>query len=169
MLKKVDRGDLRKPEKILYSGNRWRDSGDFTKIILDVPKHCFVAPDKKTIIPDQYDLIRANCLIEAIPGKPFYCVDEYYKRVYRLRVDDEGKLSNPEVAVEEGEFCVIKEESNRLYVCDGRIRVFSETGTFLKEIVVPERPSTIAFGGKEGKTLFITARNSIYAIELPEK
>ena len=169
MLKKVDRGDLRKPEKILYSGNRWRDSGDFTKIILDVPKHCFVAPDKKTIIPDQYDLIRANCLIEAIPGKPFYCVDEYYKRVYRLRVDDEGKLSNPEVAVEEGEFCVIKEESNRLYVCDGQIRIFSETGTLLKEIVVPERPSTIAFGGKEGKTLFITARNSIYAIELPEK
>jgi len=166
MLKKVDRWEQKELVKILYSGNRWRDAGDFTKIILDIPKQCYVAPDGKTIIPDQYDLIRANCLGAANPCKPFYCVDEYYKRVYRLKVDEAGKLSNPEVVVEEGDFCVIQDEKNRLYVCDGQIRIFSEEGLFLKEIEVPERPSTIALGGREGKTLFITARSSVYAIEL---
>jgi len=31
---------------------------------------------------------------------------------------------------------------------------------------VPERPSTIAFGGENGNTLYITARESVYAVKL---
>ena len=31
-------------------------------------------------------------------------------------------------------------------------------------IPLPERPTNVCFGGKERKTLFITARTSLYAV-----
>lgn len=166
VLDQVERSQMKKPAKILYSGNRWRDSKDFREVVQHVPKNCFVAPDGKTIIPNQYDLIRANSLAYAYPGEPFYCVDEYYKRVFQLEVDVEGKLSYPTVAIEEGEVGIERDSDGRFYVCDGQVRIFDEKGNFLREIEVPERPSTIAIGGKNNKTLFITARTSVYAIEL---
>lgn len=140
--------------------------GDFQKIVLDVPEYCYIAPDGKTIIPEQYDLIRANCLGAAYPGKNFYCVDEYYKRTYRLQVNKKGSLYQPEVVVEEGDFCAMKDKNELLYVLDGQIRIYNEEGSMIRQIEVPERPSTIAFGGKDGNILFITARSSVYAIEL---
>jgi hypothetical protein len=98
--------------------------------------------------------------------KTFYCVDEYYKRTYRLQVNKEGSLYQPEVVVEEGDFCAMKDKNELLYVLDSQIRIYNEEGSMIRQIDVPERPSTIAFGGKDGNILFITARSSVYAIEL---
>jgi hypothetical protein len=33
-------------------------------------------------------------------------------------------------------------------------------------IRIPERPSTLAFGGKDKKTLFITGRTALYSVEV---
>jgi sugar lactone lactonase YvrE len=33
-------------------------------------------------------------------------------------------------------------------------------------IEVPERPTTIQFGGKDNKTLFITTRKSLYSVRI---
>ena len=46
------------------------------------------------------------------------------------------------------------------------IQVFDETGRLLGKILCPESPSNCAFGGKDGTVLFITARTSVYRIEL---
>ena len=39
----------------------------------------------------------------------------------------------------------------------------------IEEIKVPESPSNVTFGGKDNKTLFITARSSLYAVEMSVK
>jgi len=58
-----------------------------------------------------------------------------------------------------------------LIVCEGgKIkRVINDmvrpNGKFLRRIAVPEIPANVCFG-KEGETLFITARTSLYAIKL---
>jgi len=44
--------------------------------------------------------------------------------------------------------------------------VLSPEGTPLGMIRFPERPSNCALGGTEGKTLFVTAQKSVYAIEV---
>lgn len=44
------------------------------------------------------------------------------------------------------------------------IRVYAPTGTLFGTIPVPEVPANLAFGGADGKTLFITARTSLYSI-----
>jgi sugar lactone lactonase YvrE len=127
---------------------------------------CFVAPDGVTIIPVAYDLIRANSLLEAYPGKPFYAADEYGKRTVLFDVNAEGYLTNPKVFAERGEYNVAVDVNGNVYVPDGQIYVYDKTGKQIDMIKVPERPATIAFGGEDGKTLFITARTSLYSIKI---
>jgi gluconolactonase len=46
----------------------------------------------------------------------------------------------------------------------GGVSVYTPSGELLGSIPVPEVTTNVAFGGKDGKTLFITAQKSVYAI-----
>lgn len=46
------------------------------------------------------------------------------------------------------------------------IMIFSPNGEHLGTIHTPETPANIGWGGKDNKTLFITARTSLYSIDL---
>ncbi|MBD3627437.1 SMP-30/gluconolactonase/LRE family protein [Cyclobacterium sp.] len=48
----------------------------------------------------------------------------------------------------------------------GGVWVFSADGKHLGTIAFPETPANIAFGGPDMKTLFVTARTGLYAVEL---
>lgn len=48
----------------------------------------------------------------------------------------------------------------------GGVWVFSPDGKLLGKIAVPEGTTNVAFGGKDNKTLFITANTSVYRIQL---
>jgi gluconolactonase len=49
---------------------------------------------------------------------------------------------------------------------DSGVTVWSPQGTLLGTIPVPEQPANVCFGGESFSTLFITARTSLYAIDL---
>jgi len=49
--------------------------------------------------------------------------------------------------------------------CKLGVQVFSPEGTLLETVDVPEGPANCGFGGPDGKTLYITARTSVYTIE----
>jgi len=166
VLPKVKMGSVRNIAKALYPSNRWRDFHDFNEVVCSVPQWCFVAPDGKTIIPDQYDIARSSSLIEAFPGKLFYTSDEYDKRMVRMTVAADGTLSKPEYFIEWGEFGSTLDKNGNLYVADGQILVFNPQGAMINRIEVPQRPSTIVFGGQEHNTLFITARSGFYSVRI---
>jgi sugar lactone lactonase YvrE len=130
------------------------------------PEYCFVAPDGKTIIPDQYDLARGSSLLEAYPGKPFYASDEYDKRMVRMDVAPDGTLSNLSYFVEWGEFGSTVDDAGNLYVADGQIYIFDQEGQQKRIIDVPERPSSIQLGGKDRNTLFITSRSKLFSVKI---
>jgi len=46
------------------------------------------------------------------------------------------------------------------------IQVFNSDGRLIGKILCPESPSNCAFGGEDGSILYITARTSVYSIEL---
>ena len=43
---------------------------------------------------------------------------------------------------------------------------YDPDGKFLEQIDIPEGPANLCFGGEDGKTLFITARTSLYSIRV---
>jgi gluconolactonase len=44
------------------------------------------------------------------------------------------------------------------------VHIFAPDGSLIGKILTPEGPANLAFGGPDGKTLFITARKSLYSI-----
>lgn len=167
LLKKEKMGSIHPVWKALYPSNRWRDSHDFNVISVARDEECFVAPDGKTIIPICYDLARSCALAGAYPGKPLYTCDEYDKRTVRMDVDAMGYLSNLVYFAEKGEFSAVPDAQGNVYVADGDIYIFNSAGKQTGFIHMPERPSTIVFGGKDHKTLFVTGRNALYSVRNP--
>ncbi|RDC54909.1 gluconolaconase [Pedobacter chinensis] len=165
LLKRMAMGSIQKVHKVLYPANRWRDFHDFNRVVLNKPTEMFVAPDGVTVIPVVYDLARSNSLVEGFPGKTLYATDEYDKRTVQLQVNDQGYLSDLKYFVEKGEFNSCLDQDGNLYVADGQIYVFDQSGKQINQINVPERPVNIMFGGQDGKTLFITSRSSLFSIK----
>lgn len=162
----VKMGSVDNVHKALYPSNRWRDSHDFNDIILQRATECFVAPDGKTIFPICYDFARSNALIEAFPGKIVYATNEYDKRVVSLKVDSKGYISQPVYFAEKGEFSTAVDASGNVYIADGNIYVFNSKGKQISYIDIPERPISIAFGGKGNNLLFITTAEKLFNIDM---
>ncbi len=166
ILPRVPMKSIKNVHKALYPSNRWRDFHDFNEVSVYVPEMCFVAPDGVTIVPHYFDLSRSSSLLEAWPGKPFYTSDEYDRRMVKMDVASDGTLSNLQYFVEQGEFGSAVDKDGNLYVTDGEIYVFNKDGKYKDIIRVPERPSTLQFGGKDGNTLFITGRSNFYGVRI---
>lgn len=157
---------IEKVEKALLPTNRWRDSNDYLDISIRRPEKYYLAPDGVTVIPDCYDLIRANSLLEAFPGAVFYAVDEYNKRTVRFDVMTKGYLANPDIFVEKGEFNLAVDNDGNVYIPDGQIYIYNNNGEPIGKINVPERPVCLVLGGKELNELYITAHSSLYKIDI---
>jgi gluconolactonase len=61
---------------------------------------------------------------------------------------------------------MILDERGNLYITTDAVHVFNPGGKHLGSIKTAERPANVAFGGDDGRTLFITARTSLYAIRM---
>ena len=159
----VEMGKI-EPDRVIYPGNRWRDDSDYKEVLGYKPEKAWIAMDKKTIIPNHYDLIRSNNLSISSCGEKMYSIDEMYKRVFECTVDKNGYLKNPEVIIEEGDYCVRKNKNNIL-VGDDDVKIYRD-GKFIKSIHVESRTSTFDIGGENKDVLFITARDGIYVAKI---
>lgn len=85
---------------------------------------------------------------------------------YEVRAD--GTLSSEpvwRVATRCDGMCV--DVKGNVYTTEGKgVTVLSPDGTVRGTIEVPEAPANVCFGGADFKTLFITARTSLYSIEM---
>lgn len=160
-LHKINIGDI-EPERVLYPGNRWRDSTDFKEVVQYNPKKAFLGLDGATIVPCHYDLIRANNLSRSKPGRKLYSIDEMYKRVWQCDITKQGLLTNPVPIIEEGDFKVRKFD-HKIYVGDDNIKVY-DSGKLVYTIKLNERPTTFDFGGEKRKFLFVTGRHCVYVV-----
>ncbi len=48
----------------------------------------------------------------------------------------------------------------------GKVYIYDADGKKLEDIDVPEGPANVCFGGDDFKTLFITARTSLYSVRM---
>ena len=122
------------------------------------------APRGPRVRPDVVDLLRAYQLGPAVPGQPLYLSDEFWQRTWEFKVAADGTLSDPKLFAEEGEAGVAVDKAGNVYIAAGNVFVYDAKGKKIDTIEVPERPASLVFGGKDGKTLFITARTSLYKV-----
>lgn len=127
--------------------------------------------EKVTLLVKDFD--KPNGICFSPDEKKLYVADSGKPKHIRVfEVKDDGTVANGKV------FCAIDSGVPDGIRCDreGRVwssagdgvHIFAVDGSLLGKILTPETPANLAFGikeGAEGKTLYITARTSLYAIE----
>src|SRR6185312_3802814 len=115
---------------------------------------------------------RPNGITLSPDGKILYVTNSDEKNVRAYDLAKDGEASNERVLISDipgvpgGIRC---DENGNLYVAAARIFIYSPDGRALGSIEVSERPSNLAFGDPDGKTLYVTARTSVYRVRLDVK
>jgi len=158
--------------------DEWLNDTDFKQHVTSREPFQYVSPDGSTFLPadetftqgklyygtKMADLLRAFGLSKAQAGQPFYISDETAQKTYSAQVDSDGRLSELKLFAELGGESVATDSIGNVYVAAGQIFVYDSKGSLIDTIAVPERPINLVFGGKDGRTLFILARTSLYSV-----
>jgi gluconolactonase len=82
-------------------------------------------------------------------------------------VGEDGKLGKKLFHIEAGSDGMAVDVNGNLYTTHrGKIHIYDANGNELEQIDVPESPANVCFGGDDFKTLFITARTSLYSVRM---
>jgi len=65
-----------------------------------------------------------------------------------------------------GKFSSSLDCHGNIYIADGQVYVYNKSGQNIRTIEVPERPTNILFGGKDGNTLFFATRSTLYGLRV---
>ncbi len=131
-------------------------------------------PRSKAVTAVVRDFDKPNGLCFSPDEKRLYVADSGKPKHIRVfDVQKDGTLANGRV------FCAIDKGAPDGIRCDSKGRVWSSAGdgvhiyapdgSLIGKILTPETPANLCFGGRNGKTLFITARTSLYAIDVLAK
>jgi gluconolactonase len=127
----------------------------------------FLAADRQKLVRVADDLKQPNGITGTPDGKTLFVADIRAGKTYRYDIQPDGSLANKKLVCEKGSDGMTIDSEGHLYLTGKGVMVFDQSGKQIEQIDVPEGwTANVSFGGKERKTLFITASKSLYAIEL---
>jgi sugar lactone lactonase YvrE len=156
----------------------WRLARDpATGVPIQRPFH-YVSPDGTTFISAgkdfvagtmswgirSSDLLRSFALAAATPGRPFYVTSEAEVMTWVGTLGPDGNFTDFKPFVHQGGEGVAVDAGGNVYLAAGQVYVYNAAGRLIDTIETPERPIQLAFGGPDGRTLFIAARGSLYSV-----
>lgn len=119
------------------------------------------------------DLVRPNGLILSLDNRILYVVDNGAKTIWAYNVQADGTLAGGRKFADMdldapggGDGMTIDERGNIYCAGQGHIWIWGPEGKLLAKIATPEGPANCTFGGPDGRTLYITARQGFYCVEL---
>lgn len=130
----------------------------------------YLSPDGKKLTRVADDLQQPNGIVGTPDGKTLYVADIGAGKTYRYTVQPDGALSHKHLFCSLGSDGMTLDEQGNLYLTGQGVTVFDKTGKQIEKIAVPENwTGNICFGGKERRTLFITASKSLYGLSMRVK
>ena len=127
-------------------------------------------------LPPKGDLIRVisdykqpNGIVGTPDGKQLYVADQGSRTIWRYNINADGTLSSKTSFAPSGSDGMTIDSEGNIYLTGRSVLVFDKNGNKIADIAVPEVPANICFGGKDRKTLFITARTSVYTLRMNVK
>ncbi len=129
-----------------------------------------ISPDGEiTLLVD--DFVKPNGLCFSPDESLLYIADTDGNSVRAFDVQGDGTLANGRTLIKfeppaelRPDGMKVDTEGNLFVAGAGGVEVFGPDGEHLQTIEVPDRPSNLAFGDADGRTLYITARSSVYSI-----
>jgi sugar lactone lactonase YvrE len=115
------------------------------------------------------DMTRPNGIFISPDGKTLYVADTEEKKVRAYTLQPDGSATDGRdfpAMTGSPDGMALDVDGNIYCTGGGGVWVFDPTGKHLGTIETPETPANCTFGGPENKTLYMTARSSVYRIRL---
>jgi gluconolactonase len=135
----------------------------------DMPqeKQCvyFLSPDHKILKRIEEGLLQPNGIIGTPDGKTLYVADIKGNKTWSYSIDATGTLADKKLFCEMGSDGMTIDQKGNIYLTGKGVTIFDKTGKKLGNIPVSESwTANVCFGGKDRRSLFITASKGLYMI-----
>ena len=141
-----------------------------TKPDLDGQKVYYLAPGASAAAVVADGLKQPNGIVGTPDGRYLYISDLGGGRTYKYVIGVGGKLAGRELFCEQGSDGMTLDERGNVYLTGKGVTVYDKAGRKVAYIPVPENwVGNLCFGGKDRKTLFITASRGLYVLPMNVK
>lgn len=125
----------------------------------------YLSADRKTFKRVADDMVQPNGIVGSLDGKTLFVADIGDRKTWAYTINKDGSLGNKNLFCEMGSDGMTTDRKGNLYLTGKGVTVFDKTGKELGNIAVPENwTANVCFGGRNHKTLFITASKGLYRI-----
>jgi gluconolactonase len=147
-----------------------RDYWERKKPDIDGQKVYYLPKGAKEAIIVDSDLMQPNGIVGTPDGKSLFVADIRASKTYKYQINPDGSLTNRQLYIAQGSDGMTLDSQGNLYLSGKGVTVYDSAGKKLGTIPVPSRwVGNICFGGKDRRTLFITASESIYTLQMQVK
>jgi len=130
---------------------------------------CYLTPDRGRVLPVILDMVKPNGVVGSPDGTRLYVSDWVEKKTYVFDVGGDGAVWGKRLFAPEGDDGMTVDEEGNVYLTGSAVTVYDPGGVKIDTIEVPETPANLVFTGPDRRTLFITARTSVYAVRLKKR
>jgi gluconolactonase len=136
-----------------------------TSMPQDIQGVYYLSPDHKDLIRVNDDLVQPNGIVGSPDGKTLYVADIGGKKTWSFTINKDGSLGNKKLFCDMGSDGMTIDVKGNIYLTGNGVTIFDRNGIQVRKIVVPESwTANVCFGGKDMKSLFITASKGLYRI-----
>jgi gluconolactonase len=151
----------------LYKRPWWKRSPEMQQ---DGEHVYMLSADRKTFTRVADDFTKPNGIIGTPDGKKLYVADIGAGKTYSFDILSDGSLANKQLFAELGSDGMTIDAKGNIYLTGKGVTVFNPKGEQIAQIPIEERwTANVVFGGKDRKTLFITAMGSVYTLKMKVK
>jgi gluconolactonase len=137
---------------------------------LDGERVYYLVPGGTRAVVVEGGLKKPNGIVGAPDGKWLYVSDIGDGKTFKYAVGAGGGLSDRQLFCMQGSDGMTLDERGDVYLTGDGVTVYDPAGKKIAHIPVPEPwTANLCFGGKDKKTLFITASQGIYVLRMQVK
>jgi gluconolactonase len=142
-----------------------RDWWDHTKMPQEFQSVYYLSSDYKAAVKVTGDLVQPNGIVGTPDGKILFVADIGGNKTWSYSINPDGSLGNKKLFCEMGSDGMTIDEKGNIYLTGTGVTIFDKSGKRIGNIAVPENwTANVCFGGRDRKSLFITASKSLYMI-----
>ena len=145
----------------LYKRDYWKNFKE------EIPQRNLYYRNKNGTITKLETFVQPNGIIGSEKLKKLFVSDIDANKTYVYDILGEGKLSEKKLFCEMGSDGMTLDNQGNLYLTGKGVTIFNNKGEKLTNIPIDENwTSNVTFGGKNNSTLFITASQSVYILQM---
>lgn len=148
----------------LYKRDYWERNPEMEQ---DGEHVYYISEDGLQFFRVDEDLVKPNGIVGSPDGKQLYVADIGANKTYVYDIEEDGYLTNRRLFVEMGSDGMTIDNKGNLYLTGKGVTVFDKKGVKIAHIPVDEPwTANVCFGGGDRKTLFITASDAVYSLQM---